>query len=76
WALGVAKDSVARKGRVRVNPGSGIWALGHCGGQCQALTSPALPLALPEPPELVGVFLDYQGGRVAFWDCGKGVPLF
>ncbi|NWS18074.1 BT1A1 protein, partial [Pachyramphus minor] len=64
WALGVAKD-----------PAVGIWAVGLCGGLCQALASPsAVPLALRRPPGLVGVFLDYEGGLVAFLD-GE-VPVF
>ncbi|NXA15916.1 BT1A1 protein, partial [Sapayoa aenigma] len=76
WAVGVAAESVRRKGRVRVSPAAGIWAVGHCGGQCQALTAPAEPIALPEPPEVVGVFLDYDGGRVAFVEPGKEAPIF
>ncbi|XP_027529277.1 butyrophilin subfamily 1 member A1-like, partial [Neopelma chrysocephalum] len=71
WALGVAKESVPRKGRVRVEPRGGIWAVGHCGSRCQALASPAVPLALRDPPRVVGVFLDYEGGRVAFFDGGR-----
>ncbi|NXG17937.1 ERMAP protein, partial [Grallaria varia] len=76
WAVGVAKESVARKGRVRVNPAGGIWALGHCGRQCQALTAPAVPIALPEPPRVVGVYLDYEAGRVAFLDAAREAPIF
>ncbi|NXP95121.1 A33 protein, partial [Passerina amoena] len=76
WALGVAKASVARKGRVSVKPERGIWAVGQCGSQCQALTSPSVPIALPEAPEVVGVYLDYEGGRVAFFDAQREVPMF
>ncbi|XP_066064407.1 E3 ubiquitin-protein ligase TRIM39-like [Chamaea fasciata] len=76
WALGVAKGSVRRKGRVSVKPEAGIWAVGQCGSQCQALTSPAVPIALPEAPEVVGVYLDYEAGRVAFFDSQREVPMF
>ncbi|NXA02896.1 ERMAP protein, partial [Nesospiza acunhae] len=76
WALGVAKASVARKGRVSVKPERGIWAVGQCGSQCQALMSPSVPIALPEAPEVVGVYLDYEGGRVAFFDVLREVPMF
>ncbi|NXT06324.1 BT1A1 protein, partial [Prunella fulvescens] len=76
WALGVAKESVRRKGRVGVKPELGIWAVGQCGRQCQALTSPAVPIALPEPPEVVGVYLDCEAGRVAFWDARGQRPMF
>ncbi|XP_066426775.1 E3 ubiquitin-protein ligase TRIM39-like [Molothrus aeneus] len=76
WALGVAKASVARKGRVSVRPERGIWAVGRCGSQCQALASPSVPISLPEAPEVVGVYLDCEGGRVAFFDVQRDVPMF
>lgn len=76
WAVGVAKESVPRKGRISVRPELGIWAVGQCGRQCQALTSPAVPISLPEPPEVVGVYLDYEAGRVAFLDPRREVPMF
>ncbi|NXB95265.1 ERMAP protein, partial [Vidua chalybeata] len=76
WAVGVAKESVPRKGRVSVKPEVGIWAVGQCGSQCQALASPSVPIALPEAPEVVGVYLDYEAGRVAFFDCRGQTPMF
>ncbi|NWI45597.1 BT1A1 protein, partial [Picathartes gymnocephalus] len=76
WAVGVAKESVRRKGRVSVKPELGIWAVGQCGSQCQALTSPSVPIPLPQAPEVVGVYLDYEAGRVAFFDAQREVPMF
>ncbi|KAM4879876.1 E3 ubiquitin-protein ligase TRIM39-like [Sylvia borin] len=76
WALGVAKESVRRKGRISVKPEVGIWAVGQCGSQCQALTSPTVPISLPEAPEVVGVYLDYEAGRVAFFDSRREMPMF
>ncbi|XP_025904133.1 E3 ubiquitin-protein ligase TRIM41-like [Nothoprocta perdicaria] len=31
WAIGVARESVPRKGRLRVHPANGVWAVGRCG---------------------------------------------
>lgn len=76
WAVGVAKESVRRKGRVSVRPELGIWAVGQCGGQCHALSSPAVPLALPATPEELGVYLDYEAGRVEFFDSRTELPMF
>ncbi|NXH44222.1 BT1A1 protein, partial [Dicaeum eximium] len=76
WAVGVAKESVRRKGRVSISPEVGIWAVGHCGGQCQALTSPSVLIALPRAPEVVGVYLDYEAGRVAFFEARRDVAIF
>ncbi|NXP76792.1 A33 protein, partial [Ramphastos sulfuratus] len=76
WALGVAKESVGRKGRLKVNPEVGIWALGRCGDLCQALTCPSSSLPLPAPPEAVGILLDCQAGQVHFYDAPRGVLIF
>ncbi|NWI65191.1 A33 protein, partial [Todus mexicanus] len=76
WAVGVAKESVKRKGRLQVKPEVGIWALGQCGRSYQALTSPPVPISLEEPPQVIGIYLDYEAGRVAFFDSKKEVPIF
>ncbi|XP_005534100.1 PREDICTED: E3 ubiquitin-protein ligase TRIM39-like [Pseudopodoces humilis] len=76
WAVGVAKESVRRKGRISVKPEVGIWAVGQCGSQCQALTSPTVPISLPEAPDVVGVYLDYEAGRVAFFDSQREILMF
>lgn len=76
WAVGVAKESVRRKGRLGVKPELGVWAVGRCGRHFQALTSPAVPIAPPAAPEVLGVYLDYEEGRVAFWDPRREAPMF
>ncbi|NXD72754.1 A33 protein, partial [Eolophus roseicapillus] len=76
WALGVAKESVRRKGRISINPTEGIWAVGQCGSKAQALTSPPIPISLPAAPAVIGVYLDYEEGTVAFFDSRKEVPIF
>nr|XP_009665519.1 PREDICTED: tripartite motif-containing protein 52 [Struthio camelus australis] len=76
WAVGVAKESVRRKGRISVNPEVGIWAMGQCGSQYQALTSPTIPISLLAPPKVIGIYLDYEAGRVAFFDSKNEAPIF
>ncbi|XP_074872925.1 E3 ubiquitin-protein ligase TRIM39-like [Carettochelys insculpta] len=76
WAVGVARESVRRKGRVSVNPEEGIWAMGQCGSQYLALTSPKIPLSLAGRPRTLGVYLDCEGGRVAFFDADNEAPIF
>ncbi|XP_074976057.1 uncharacterized protein LOC142069292 [Caretta caretta] len=48
WAVGVARESVGRKGEIIRSPERGIWAVGWWEGQFWALTSPVTPSA-PEP---------------------------
>ncbi|KAM8793840.1 E3 ubiquitin-protein ligase TRIM39-like [Eudromia elegans] len=76
WAVGVAKESVPRKGRLSLNPDAGVWALGRCGSRCQALARPAAPIELRAVPEAVGVYVDYEAGRVAFFDATRRAPIF
>ncbi|XP_009462419.1 PREDICTED: E3 ubiquitin-protein ligase TRIM39-like [Nipponia nippon] len=76
WAVGVAKESVRRKGRISVNPEVGIWAVGQCGSQYQALTSPTIPISLLAAPKVIGIYLDYEAGRVAFFDSNNEAPIF
>ncbi|NXC44763.1 A33 protein, partial [Penelope pileata] len=76
WAVGLAKESVKRKGRVSIKPEAGIWAVGRCGSQWQALTSPPSPIALPAAPKVLGVYLGYEEGRVVFFDGDNMAPVF
>uniref|UniRef100_A0A7M4ETM2 Tripartite motif containing 10 n=1 Tax=Crocodylus porosus TaxID=8502 RepID=A0A7M4ETM2_CROPO len=76
WAVGVAKESVSRKGRISLDPKAGIWAMWQCEGQYQALTTPRTPLSLSQAPWRIRVCLDYEGRRVAVLDADKEVPIF
>ncbi|NXF27416.1 BT2A2 protein, partial [Rhodinocichla rosea] len=77
WAVGVARDSVPRKGRLSLGPQGGIWALEKWGGQLRALTARKVTLVAPRwLPRRVSVHLDCHGGSVAFLDAEDGGLLF
>ncbi|XP_054150872.1 E3 ubiquitin-protein ligase TRIM11-like [Melozone crissalis] len=77
WAVGVARDSVPRKGRLSLGPQGGIWALEKWGAQLRALTArKATPVAPRWLPRRVSVHLDCHGGSVAFLDAEDGALLF
>ncbi|XP_056464212.1 E3 ubiquitin-protein ligase TRIM35-like [Gadus chalcogrammus] len=66
WRIGVAKESVERKGERTLSPAKGIWCLSYTSGKytqgtCQTLT-------LKRTPERIRVQLDYDGGKVSFYD--------
>ncbi|CAL8235753.1 unnamed protein product [Arctogadus glacialis] len=66
WAIGVAKESVDRRGERTASPANGTWCLLHRSGKytqgtCQTLT-------LKRTPERIRVQLDYDGGEVSFYD--------
>ncbi|OWK50110.1 Tripartite motif-containing protein 7 [Lonchura striata] len=81
WVLGAARESVRRKEKVDFAPEEGIWAVGlnwkgKNWDQYQAFTSPETPLSLCERPRKVGVYLDYEGGWVAFYNADSMAPIF
>ncbi|XP_032630248.1 butyrophilin subfamily 1 member A1-like isoform X3 [Chelonoidis abingdonii] len=76
WAVGVARESMRRKGGIRFNPEQGIWAVERCGDQYRALTSPETPMPLSERPKKIGVYLDYEAELVAFYDTGNETLIF
>uniref|UniRef100_A0A3Q4I183 Bloodthirsty-related gene family, member 2 n=1 Tax=Neolamprologus brichardi TaxID=32507 RepID=A0A3Q4I183_NEOBR len=76
WTLGVARQSVNRKGKFTVCPANGFWTLSlKAGGQYIANTSPVTQLALDQRPKKFGVFLDYNEGRVSFYCADSGVHI-
>ncbi|XP_074975591.1 butyrophilin subfamily 1 member A1-like [Caretta caretta] len=76
WAVGVARESVGRKGWISLSPEEGIWAVRRCGDQFRALTSPETPLPLSRAPSRVWVCLDCGRGQVTFIDAGDEAPIF
>ncbi|CAM5158628.1 unnamed protein product [Eretmochelys imbricata] len=76
WAVGVARESVGRKGRISRSPEGGIWAVERREGWLRALSSPATPLPLSRAPSRIRVCLDCDRGQVTFIDAGDEAPIF
>ncbi|KAM6038730.1 butyrophilin subfamily 1 member A1-like [Theristicus caerulescens] len=77
WAMGVAKESMKRKGWINPAPQDGILALFHCGGKYWALTSPDhTALVLTQMPRRIRVYLDFEGQAVAFFNADSQDLLF
>ncbi|XP_067413562.1 zinc finger protein RFP-like [Emydura macquarii macquarii] len=76
WAVGVARESVRRKGRISLSPEGGIWAVQRWQDQFQALTSPETPLPPHRVPSRIRVWLDCDQGQVTFFDAGNQAPIF
>ncbi|XP_075769698.1 butyrophilin subfamily 1 member A1-like [Pelodiscus sinensis] len=75
WALGVTRASAGRKGRVPFSPEHGTWAIQLSMGEYRALSAEWVPLAPPRRPGKIRVYLDYEGGVVAFYDAETTAPL-
>ncbi|XP_044040640.1 E3 ubiquitin-protein ligase TRIM39 [Siniperca chuatsi] len=70
WDLGVARQSVNRKGLVTLSPEDGYWAI--ClrkGSEYRACAGQAELLCVSQRPQVVGVFLDYEDGTVSFYEA-------
>ncbi|XP_039358214.1 zinc finger protein RFP-like [Mauremys reevesii] len=76
WAVGVARESVGRKGRISHSPEVGIWAVELWEGQLRALTSPVNPLPLSQVPSRIQICLDCDWGQVTFIDVDDEAPIF
>ncbi|XP_042155301.1 E3 ubiquitin-protein ligase TRIM39 isoform X1 [Oncorhynchus tshawytscha] len=77
WALGVARESINRKGIVRPSPVNGYWTVGLMNGdEYMAHAGPSVPLSLSEEPQKVGVFVDYEEGEVSFYDVEAGSHIY
>ncbi|XP_065269161.1 zinc finger protein RFP-like [Emys orbicularis] len=76
WALGVCREYVSRKGLVTASPGNGYWVVWLRDGGYKTCTSPMIPLPVSVRPSRVGVFLDYEGGEVSFYNVTDRSLLF
>ena len=77
WDLGVAKESINRKGAITVRPDSGFWAIcRRNGGSLSACAGPSVTLQLQKAPQRVGIFLDYEAGSVAFFDADSKSHIY
>ncbi|KAM6940235.1 E3 ubiquitin-protein ligase TRIM39-like isoform 1-T2 [Xenentodon cancila] len=69
WLVGVARESVNRKGDVTLSPQQGYWAVWlRNGDDYIVFVGPSVRLCLRSPPEKVGVLVDYEEGLVSFYD--------
>ncbi|XP_078271773.1 E3 ubiquitin-protein ligase TRIM39-like [Rhinoraja longicauda] len=70
WSLGVAAESVERKGLVTPIPKTGVWSIRRwLGDEFVAFTSPPSRLPARPIPGRVGVYLSYESGTVSFYDA-------
>ncbi|XP_072406192.1 zinc-binding protein A33-like isoform X2 [Chiloscyllium punctatum] len=71
WGLGVARESVERKGGIDPRPETGYWVVwlipgsGYLAGTCPSWSR----LSTSVNPWKIGVFLDYEGGQVSFYNA-------
>uniref|UniRef100_UPI00398E9118 zinc-binding protein A33-like n=1 Tax=Pristiophorus japonicus TaxID=55135 RepID=UPI00398E9118 len=77
WDVGVARESANRKGAVTLGPKRGYWAVRLRNGNTYgARDSPCVPLTPSVKPRTIGVYLDYEGGQVSFYNADDMSNLY
>ncbi|XP_022616385.1 zinc-binding protein A33-like [Seriola dumerili] len=77
WTLGVARESINRKGDITLSPDDGYWTIWlRNGNEYKALDDPSVRLSLKSQPEKVGVFVDYEEGLVSFYDVAAAALIY
>ncbi|XP_029010225.1 nuclear factor 7, ovary-like [Betta splendens] len=77
WDLGVAEESVNRKGQIKANPQNGLWTISlRDGRRYYAPAGPTVHLCLTSQPEKVGVFVSYEEGLVSFYDADTAALIY
>ncbi|XP_041651060.1 E3 ubiquitin-protein ligase TRIM21-like [Cheilinus undulatus] len=77
WVLGVARESIKRKGKIRLTPQNGFWTIRlRNENEYKACASPTVRLSLQSGPEKVGVFVDYEEGLVSFYDVDDEILIY
>ncbi|XP_053192604.1 nuclear factor 7, ovary-like [Scomber japonicus] len=77
WDLGVARESINRKGKIALSPKNGYWTI--ClrnGNEYKAVAGPSVRLSLKSQPQKVGVFVDYEEGLVSFYDVDAAALIY
>ncbi|XP_077187134.1 E3 ubiquitin-protein ligase TRIM7-like isoform X2 [Paroedura picta] len=77
WMVGVARKSVTIKGCFPLSPEEGVWSVGKWKGSHRAYEDYTyLSLNLSGELKRIRVCLNYDGGRVAFFDADRGDLLY
>ncbi|KAM9149448.1 zinc-binding protein A33-like [Pangshura tecta] len=77
WTLGVVHASISRKGKIHASPSKGFWVIRLRGGaELMAKDTPPMVLHPQALPHRIGVYLDYEGGQVSFYDARGMAHLY
>ncbi|XP_041694326.2 E3 ubiquitin-protein ligase TRIM39-like [Coregonus clupeaformis] len=68
WDLGVATESINRQGWSPLSPEDGLWTFGLGTDNDYEPNDPKVHHHLKKTPQKVGVFVDYEEGRVSIYD--------
>ncbi|KAK0153446.1 Zinc finger protein RFP [Merluccius polli] len=76
WRLGVARESINRKGVLIVTPENGYWTIYFTNDKLVFSDNSEVRLPLRAELQKVGVFVDYDEGLVSFYDVEARVHIY
>ncbi|NXT74337.1 TRI39 ligase, partial [Zapornia atra] len=77
WALGIARESVTRKGILSLSPEKGFWVIGFADGrEYWAYTDPWTRLSVSGKLEKIGIFLDITAKKLLFYNVHKKAVVY
>ena len=76
WFVGVARESIERKGLTERTTGNGYWTLYYYKDGLVFSDKPSVRLPLRAELQKVGVFVDYDEGLVSFYDVEARVHIY
>ncbi|XP_076581492.1 E3 ubiquitin-protein ligase TRIM39 isoform X1 [Chaetodon auriga] len=77
WDLGVAKQTVNRKGKIDVTPSNGYWFLSLRDKNKYAFrTEPSTDVQVNLRPRKIGIFVDFKKGQVSFYNVDARIHIY
>ncbi|TMS02140.1 E3 ubiquitin-protein ligase TRIM39 [Larimichthys crocea] len=77
WDLGVARQSINRKGKIEVTPSNGYWFLSLRDKNKYAFrTEPSIDVHLNLRPHKIGIFVDFEKGQVSFFNVDAKIHIY
>ncbi|XP_035531675.1 E3 ubiquitin/ISG15 ligase TRIM25-like [Morone saxatilis] len=76
WDVGVAKETVNRAGKITLKKENGFFAIGKRGFDYRIHCTKYTVLHLCPRPRKIGVYLDYNEGRVSFYDVDRKLNIY
>ncbi|TKS93025.1 E3 ubiquitin-protein ligase TRIM39 [Collichthys lucidus] len=77
WDLGVARQSINRKGKIEITPSNGYWFLSLRDKNKYAFrTEPSTDVHLNLRPHKIGIFVDFEKGQVSFYNVDAKIHIY
>ncbi|XP_044196773.1 E3 ubiquitin-protein ligase TRIM7 isoform X1 [Thunnus albacares] len=77
WDLGVARQSINRKGKFEITPSNGYWFLSLRDKNKYAFrTEPSTDVHLNLRPHKIGIFVDFEKGQVSFYNVDAKMHIY